>query len=210
MNRLAKRRPRRAWAWRLASVVLACALVTTACGATPNTDPPQNSGGTGSASAGAGSGGLVSTAGTSGLAGAGFTPTTPPDVNCEIEAVLSDHCGPGCHSPGVRRAGLDLSYDSGLVGRIKDVAATHREIACNAPGQAFRECVPPHEPAACIPFTSSRLVDSDNVEASWILKKVNGTHGGCGMQMPAVATGYGGWAHDCLQAFVRAVAELPR
>lgn len=206
MKQLGKRRPRKTWSWRFASVaVSSTALLSSGCPVTVHTEPPADLGSTGGAAGSAGA-----TGGAGAAAGAAPPPIAPPAVDCEIEAVLLDHCGPGCHSPGVRRAGLDLTYDSGLVGRIKDVQATHREIACNQPGEAFRECMPPTEPAACVPFVNARLVDSANVEESWILKKVNGTHGGCGMKMPAVPTGYGGWVHDCLQEFVRAVAALPR
>jgi hypothetical protein len=200
MSSLADSPPRSKWSWRFAGAALAgsCAVLAGGCTAAVETEPLADR---------AGAGGHAAAGGADAM---GFPPIAPPDVGCEVEAVLLDHCGPGCHSPGVRRAGLDLSYDSGLVGRIKDIPATHREIACNPPTEAFRECLPPNEPAACIPFAKARLVDSAHVEESWLLKKVNGTHGGCGLKMPAVPTGYGGWAHDCLQAFVRAVAALPR
>lgn len=227
MKPQAKRHPRNPWAWRFAKIAASsAALLVSGCPVAVETEPPANlagSGGNGSAGAtsagsagvagGAGSAGAAAgsaTAGGAGAAGATAMPITPPAVDCAIEAVLVDHCGPGCHSSSVRRAGLDLTYDSGLVGRIKDVPATHRGIACNQPSEAFRECVPPNEPTRCAPFLNAQLVDSANVEESWILKKVNGTHGDCGMKMPAVPTGYGGWVHDCLQEFVRAVAALPR
>jgi hypothetical protein len=113
-----------------------------------------------------------------GSGGTGGTIVTEP--SCDVEEVLRASCGRvGCHNETFRVAGLDLA-SPGVQTRLIDVDATHEDITCDNPdGGALKvECVP----ASCP--TNAKLIDLAHPEESWLLKKLAGTQGECGVQMP--------------------------
>lgn len=151
----------------------------------------------------AGSGGGSATAGTGGSAPSGGGLLA---VGCDYVTVLNQSCSrSACHNDRSAVSGLDLTPTplEGLVGRLKDIPAGHREIDCS-PGGPFVECVP----ATCPAPGSALLVDSANPDDSWILKKLTGTHDDCGLPMP-VAPGdqhFDASGMACIEKLVRAIA----
>lgn len=73
-----------------------------------------------------------------------------------------------CHGTSLKSAGLDWETP-GVAARLKDVPAKHTEI----------------EPPTTQCPVGDKLIDSTNVNQSWILKKLNGQQGACGSAMPA-------------------------
>jgi len=130
-----------------------------------------------------------------------------PNVGCDYTTVLSKSCAiSGCHTTRSLVAGLDLTPDATFRQRVVDVIPTHGDIDCGANG-VFMACNPP--PPACPP--GAKLVDRENPDASWALKKLDGTQTGCGDNMPlppgdAASTGWGPDAKACLETFFRALA----
>jgi hypothetical protein len=87
---------------------------------------------------------------------------------------------------------LDLEW-RGLNARLKDVRARHGDL----PPAAASEC-----------GADDLLINSNDVEASWLLRKVRGQQGGCGTAMPP--TGALDEARlACIARFVACVAALP-
>jgi hypothetical protein len=149
------------------------------------------------------------TGGTGGIGGGsgGMAPTDVPlpvVEGCDIPTVLTGNCATsGCHKPAAAYpkgvAGLVLVPDNGLVGRVKDVLSTHGDIYCgNVPCETL--------PAEC-PM-DVRLVNSDNVEDSWMLHKLNGETG-CGEKMPPAGVTIDEEERSCVDKLVRAIAALP-
>jgi hypothetical protein len=168
-------------------------------GAAPATGGTGASGGSG----GSGTGGSGPSAG-SGNSGAGTGsmqafPTLP-----DCDAVKALTVGPaacaqlGCHKGPYSEAKLDLTPNAGFVGRVKDVAATHLNIDC-ADGM---ECATP--PAACP--KGDKLIDSANVDNSWMLHKLNGTQTGCGDAMPPPDYAIDDAGKACIVELVKAIA----
>lgn len=155
------------------------------------------SGGTGGTEAagvtGGSSTGIGGTGGTfsgAGGTGTGGTQADPPDfswaadVECDWQTPLVRNCAfTGCHNARTVVADLDLTPNADLALRLKDVPATHGDRNCGEPGQPFRECLP-QEPQECVPFQGALLVDSASPAESFMLRKLLGTHGGCGDEMP--------------------------
>jgi hypothetical protein len=193
-----------------ASTALVAAI---ACVETPDTIPwnpsAAGSGGTAGINA-AGTG----TAGASVVAGSAGTSAVldPATIPCDFPTILQSDCAhSGCHAPSAAAptpaAGLDLSPNAGLVGRLKDVPARHMNINCAPPGADIVECT--SVPAACP--TGALLVDSSNWEASFVVSKMRGTALGCGDQMrepdyPTLKAD----REACVEAVVKAIAALPK
>jgi hypothetical protein len=145
-----------------------------------------------------------------GAAGSGGMGSTGVVVDCDYAKVLADTCATsGCHNNRTHIAELILTPDDGLIDRIYDVPTTHLDIDCGTNGE-YRECDWPSEPAACFPFADALLVDSRNPGDSWLLKKLNGTSGGCGERMPPSGYSLDEAERACLEKFIRAAAALPR
>ena len=182
------------WKWRLASVVLsgASASLLGGCPIGAELEDPMRFADRYYPPAAGGS------AGTGGMPGGGIDP------GCDYATVLMNSCAMShCHGRS-KLAKLDLRPDEGLVARLYDVPALHEGIDCSQTA-VFQACARPTEPAACLPFNDALLVDSSNVENSWILKKINGTSAGCGDPMPYDLT-IEEADRACLEKFIRAVA----
>ncbi len=130
-------------------------------------------------------------------------------VGCDFVSVLGDGTAAnrgacsiqGCHFSHLPTSSLDLTANSGLVGRVKDVPAVHGDINSSTDPAMFTACVP----AGCP--DDALLVNSADPDSSWILAKINGTQGDCGDVMPD-----GVFSDDqkaCVDKLVRAIAALP-
>jgi hypothetical protein len=93
----------------------------------------------------------------------------------------------GCHGKSLKSAMLDLEA-SGVVDRLKNVPATHGEVM---------------DKTGCP--TGDKLIDTAAPANSWLLKKVNGGHGDCGLAMP-VGKALSADELTCMQTFVSCVA----
>jgi hypothetical protein len=162
--------------------------------------PEEGVGGTSGATGAAGLSGGAGRAGSNGFS----APDPEFNLGCDYKPiVLADCAKGGCHKGALAAAEVDLSGNY-LVARLKDVPATFLHIQCSGPAEPYMECVP----AACA--TGALLVDSSNWEQSFMLAKLRGTQNGCGDAMPD--NEYRGANPDkeaCLEALVRAIAELP-
>lgn len=179
-----------------------------AAGSSAGEDGSGGSGTGGNGSGGSGTGGSI--AGGSSSAGTGAVGTAGSaallDVGCDYVTAVNRSCSrTACHNPRSRISGLDLTPTdaAALIARLKDQPARHREIDCGNGGN-FVECVP----ASCPSPGSALLVDSANPDASWILRKLNGTHDGCGFQMPMAPgdEGFDAERKACVEELVRAIA----
>jgi hypothetical protein len=194
---------------------LAAAVTLAGCPAGAELEDPERfaigTGGTGPATGGTGpaTGGMgPATGGTAGNATAGTsgTLTVVCDGGADYVTTLNSNCAKsGCHNSRSVVAGLDLTPNADLVMRLKDQPATHGEIDCGS-GGVFMECIPTTCPAP----GGALLVDSDNPDESWLLRKVNGTHGECGdsMPIPPGDVGFDDARKACLDKLVRAIAAL--
>ena len=126
----------------------------------------------------------------------GGAPTTAPAR--DLDAACRSQCSntvltrvgscPLCHGKSLMLGGLDLE-SPGVAARLKDVPAKHIEI------------VPPSSQCP----VGDKLIDSANVEQSWILKKLSGQQGTCGEAMPlpgALSTSDLG----CMTTWIRCIA----
>lgn len=181
-------------------------------GATGGTTATGGTGAAGGATTGGttSSGGMPGTGGTSagagttgGSAGSGSMVPLPMPAECtNLTLTLNNGCAKvGCHKGTFASAGLDLTPNNGLVGRVKDVTATHKDIIC--PGTT-ESCVPSTCP------TGVKLVDSSNAMNSWIITKLEGMQNGCGDPMPGSGTTITAADKTCIEALVNAIAALPK
>jgi hypothetical protein len=160
-------------------------------------------GGTGATGGTSGTGGTTGGSAGSGAAGA---PSLVVDCGSSTwQTVITNDCSKlaGCHkgSSTIPPASmLNLTADSGIVSRIKDVKAVHGDITCGTDNA-------PCTPASCDP--NALLVNSATPSASWILAKIKGTQSDCGAQMPS-SGGPPAADETCLENFVNAVAALPK
>jgi hypothetical protein len=166
-----------AWVWAVCCSVLACGAKTGLEEAEIG-DPVTEGAGAGTAGAGA--------------------PPSPrqeppaPTGKCETACVLSlfserpGGCGP-CHNRSLQTAGLDLA-SPGVTVRVADVPARHREVP---------------EGASCP--VGDKLLDTGDPSASWLLAKIRGQAGTCGVAMPVNAP-VSLEDRKCLEAFVICVA----
>jgi hypothetical protein len=81
----------------------------------------------------------------------------------------------------------------GVNTRLKDVRATHGDL----PPAVANDC-----------GADDLLINSNDVEASWLLKKIRGQQGGCGTAMPPTG-GLDEAKRACIAEFVSCVAALP-
>lgn len=81
----------------------------------------------------------------------------------------------------------------GLNTRLKDVRATHEALASTT---IANDC-----------GSDDKLIDSNDVEASWLLKKIRGQQGRCGTAMPPNGS-LSATDQACIARFVTCVAEL--
>jgi hypothetical protein len=88
---------------------------------------------------------------------------------------------------------LDLKSD-GFTARLKDVPATHTEIA------------PPMTNANCP--KGDKLIDTSTPSASWLLKKIENQQGDCGTVMPSTSA-LSMAQKSCLETYVACVAGGP-
>jgi hypothetical protein len=147
-------------------------------------------GGAGAAQAGAaGAPAGGAGAGTAGGAGTGSGTWVWDTAACgDVKEALKKNCArAGCHGSVDKYAGLDLT-DPALPmfrAQLLDQVAMHGDIGCNATGTPFRQCTPEElvSMKGC-PSAPVKLLDSANPDASWVLTKINGTHGTCGDAMP--------------------------
>jgi hypothetical protein len=133
-------------------------------------------------------------------AGGGF-----PLVNfrdpCDIGATIGRSCAlSGCHKKGAiaPASGLDLTPDSWLVPRIRDVPAQHGDIYC---GQAPCDPIPDECPPG-VP-----LADTTDWQASWIYRKLTDP-AGCGEVMPVSVAEFTEEDRACFVAFLKDIADF--
>jgi len=81
----------------------------------------------------------------------------------------------------------------GLIGRLKDVRATHGALPS---ATVVNDC-----------GTDDLLIDSHDVDSSWLLKKIRGQQGRCGTAMPPSGL-LGDSEQACIARFVTCVADL--
>lgn len=127
----------------------------------------------------------------------------PTVAGCDFSTILPKSCAVlGCHKGSFASAKLDLTPDMGLVGRLKDVTATHADIPCT--GGSATTCIPSTCPAGV------KLVDSANPQNSWIIDKLEGNVSMCGTIMPQPGSGYSldATGKACLESLVTAIAGL--
>jgi hypothetical protein len=178
-------------------------------------------GGAGMGGAGMAQGGMagslatggVGTAGGAGMGSAGWT------WNCSevplaggTTSALYKNCVNACHNTGTKYAGLDLSDPAAIRAQMVDKPATFEDFGCQVPPEPYRECTREEMLALGCP-PDVKLIDSANFEASWVVKKLNGEHGGCGDAMPlspgnSVSSGWdaAGRRKQCYLDFFRSLA----
>ena len=170
----------------------------------------NNTGGAPPATGGTGTGGMA----TGGMAtgGSGMQTNWVLDLNTVVcpnglnatTVVTGDCAKTGCHKGTLSAAGLDLTPAT-IANKTKDKPATHSEIQCSAPGDPYMECIPTTCPSA----GTALLVNSQNADESWIMKKLHAQANGCGTTMPD--DNYATASPDrlaCVEAVVRAIAAL--
>jgi hypothetical protein len=183
-----------------AIVLTFTSLITLGGCSSSGDDDTSGSGGTGS-----GTGGSAPVAGTGNSgAGTGNMQAIPTLPDCDPVKALTMGGGAcaqfGCHKGPYSEAKLDLTPNAGFVSRVKDVAATHLNVKC-ADG---KECATP--PAACP--TGDKVIDSTNVDNSWMLHKLQSTQTGCGDAMPPPDYPIDDAGRACLVELVKAIAAL--
>lgn len=129
-------------------------------------DPVVPQGGTSATSPMASAG----TAGTGKTSGTQDPYSKEPCYSTCSEEIFRDPTGCKlCHSPAFAASGLDLE-SPGRAARLKDVVAKHADL--------------PVGQDACP--RGDKLIDSANVQDSWMLKKIRGEQASCGAQEPPV------------------------
>lgn len=203
----------------LPTIALYAALLLAACGGESvlgkgiGEAGASGSGGTGGSSGvgGVGTGGATGGTGATGeVAGTGGTAGAFP-YGCDIDEALLKSCGrTGCHSVAARYADLTLT-DSTVGPSLVDKRATHGDIDCSVPPESFRACTPAELPATCPP--SAFIIDSEDPEASWMLRKLDPSFvpDSCGAPMPAPPgnSASQGWSEDrraCIENWIRSLA----
>jgi hypothetical protein len=112
-------------------------------------------------------------------------------------------------------AGLDMTNPATLREKLVDKVAMHGDIGCNATGTPFRACTAEELVAKGCP-PGVMLINSQNLDDSWLLKKLTLTKEqlmGCGDAMPispgnTVANGWdaAGARKACYIEFFRSLA----
>jgi hypothetical protein len=151
-------------------------------------------------------------AGTAGGAGMGSGTWT---WNCAVDVrqALKDNCArAGCHSASFPAAGLTLVDPATFRATLVDKPATYTDIDCDDTAM-FRACTPDEAVTVKGCTEGAKLIDPNNLDASWVLKKIDGQHATCGDAMP-IAPGnsptYGwdaaGMRKTCFIDFFRSLA----
>lgn len=169
-------------------------------GGTAGTPGAGTAGTAGSAGAGGagGSSGSAGTAGTAGTAAGGAPPT------CGYAAIIQAQCAKaGCHNTTHMMSGLDLQA-AGYEQRIVNAPVTYGDISCPDPagGPLPVECVP----TTCAQGTGQLLINTTTPSESWMLKKLLGTHGDCGDQMPLAPGKVTAEERACLESWIHYLA----
>ena len=166
-----------------------------------------NAGGANGGGMNAGGAGVMS-GGSSGAGGSAVAAAFQAACADYLNIVTTDCAHLGCHAGPNATSQLDLSPDTGLPSRVKDVPAKHLNITCSPPGADIVECT--SVPAAPAP-ANALLVDSSNWQASWIIAKLRAMSTGCGDTMPDAE--YLTEKTDrelCIERLVQAIAALPK
>lgn len=168
----------------------------TGSGATGGTAPTAGTGNAaGTATGGAGTGGGLDFSKISCPAALDNANTAEPAAADFLNSTCAKRF---CHGKDFV-VGLDLRPDSGFVMRTVDVIATHAGIPC--PDDVTMECIPD----TCPPAGTTKIIDSGNPTASWILTKAHGMQMDCGDPMPD-SNATTGDKDTCLTAIVNAAA----
>jgi hypothetical protein len=116
---------------------------------------------------------------------------TGPGVPSCLTAVFSAHCGTSvCHSPGSMPGGdLDL-LSPGVASRLINVTADHADVDMDGG-------------TTCVP---DKYVDTQNPAASWLLLKLNGGEGTCGLAMPETGNALSTTELKCVSDWIASVA----
>lgn len=213
MNRVTKLNLKRVFALAPVAMLGVTSLLTfNGCSSTTPTEPSSGgtnatgaTGGTGTAGT-PGTGGTTSSAGATSSAGTGSMVPFPTVPNCpNVAGQISTSCAKiGCHKNPFAAADLDLTPNTGFVGRVKDVVATHAGITCPGGDGGLTDCIP----ATCP--TGAKLIDSSNAANSWMTQKLENMVNGCGTIMPAPPDSIDAATKSCIEALVQTVAAMPK
>jgi hypothetical protein len=130
-----------------------------------------------------------------GTSGATIASSHPCEKACVLE--LFNDIPTGCklchddrdEPEGLRSSGLALA-GPGVTARLKDVTAQHGDLA----SPADSDCP-----------SDDKLIDTESVERSWLLRKIRGQQGTCGDAMPPVPP-FEAKDRQCLETYVYCVA----
>lgn len=194
----------------LPAVIITFTSLITLSACSSGDDDTSGSGGSGSGATpgtggtGTGTGGSTSNAGTGNSAGSGNSQPFPTLADCDAVKALTVGGGAcsqlGCHKGVYASAKLDLTPNAGFVGRVKDVIATHTDIPC-ADGTVCGTI-----PSTCP--TGDKLIDSSNVNNSWMLHKLQMTATGCGDSMPPAGSAIDDAGRACIIELVKTIAAM--
>lgn len=194
-------------------------------GSTGGTGTGGSSGGTGGSTGGtgfSGTGGSIAgfssagTAGTGGSAGPGGGTWVwdCPDGSEAVSALRQNCARAACHNATSHYAGLDLTDPNAIEAQMVDKPALHGDINCAPSGMPARICSPDELAVLCPESAQAPtlLIDSANFESSWVLRKLNNTHGTCGNRMPyppgdSATNGWNDVRKQCVIDFFRSLAE---
>jgi hypothetical protein len=208
MNRLSQLRLGRAITFAPLTLVATFFLLTlSGCPGGADLEDPGKFGIAGGPATGTGG----TTGGTTG--GSGGTMLTVNCTGTTYDVALKSCNQLGCHAASYPYSKLNLTADSGLVARLKDMPAQHGDVGCS-PGDATQICTCDATSFTCTTPPSAcpkgdLLIDSSDYTKSWIWKKLEMSDPMCGVQMPDGA--YKSPADKaCLEAMVQAIAALPK
>ncbi len=121
----------------------------------------------------------------------GAATDTGPAVPSCLTAVFSAHCGTSvCHSPGNMPGGdLDL-LSPGVASRLINVNADHADVDMDGG-------------TTCV---QDKYVDTQTPAASWLLLKLNGGQGTCGLAMPETGSALSTTELKCVSDWINSVA----
>jgi hypothetical protein len=172
--------------------------------------------GVGGTTGGAGQGGSptggAGTAGGAGTGSANWTWNCATPLEGPMGALKQNCARGGCHDQTSRYAGLNLTDPSTIRGQMVDQIATHGDMSCGTPGMTH-VCTPDEIVALGCPL-DVKLIDSANFSNSWVVAKINQTHGNCGLYMPftpgnSATNGWNDERMNCYMDFFRSLATPP-
>ena len=139
-----------------------------------------------------------------------------PGVTCDWVTAMKANCAiSSCHGKLFQYGHLLLTPDVNdsmgrdFIARLKDVTASLADVDCD-PGSGYVACTSPM--GGCVDYTSAKLVDSANPDASFVFTKMGGAT--CGNQMPVApgdspTSGWGEERRACIESMVRGIAAMP-